>query len=103
MERIPNCRIVATKPAHIYGTERTPLLTEMNKMFTHPAERGEAAMGALKKHQMDYSAREAEQAKRSTHPDYDDEVCDEQMEALRKAAAPIMDQDEWTVVDGPAW
>lgn len=35
--------------------------------------------------------------------DYSDEVSDEQLNDLKKRAAPAIDEDEWEAVDGPAW
>ena len=35
--------------------------------------------------------------------DYDEEITDEQLEALRKAVAQCVESEEWEIVDGPAW
>lgn len=73
-------------------------------MFTQPAERGEAIMGALRKYQTEHSSVALERStKIPTQPDYDDEVTDEQLEALRRQVKPAIDADEWEIVDGPAW
>lgn len=35
--------------------------------------------------------------------DYCDEISDEYFGLIKKSADAILDQDEWEVVDGPAW
>lgn len=36
-------------------------------------------------------------------PDYSDEITQEQIEAARKQVSQLLDDDEWIIVDGPAW
>lgn len=60
-------------------------------------------MSALKKRNHDDIVELKRHNRPITQPDYDDEVTEEQLEELRKQVAPIIDSEEWELVDGPAW
>lgn len=60
-------------------------------------------MGALRKRETGYEPADIKHRRPPTQPDYNDEITDEQMDALRKQVAPAIEAEEWELVDGPAW
>lgn len=85
----------------IYEGERNPLLKKTINMFTPPADRGEAIMGALRKHADEHRFELRKPTREVPPAEYSDEVTDEQLEAARKKMAKEF--EDWIVVDGPAW
>jgi len=72
-------------------------------MFTAPALRGEAIMGALKIREAQFEPVERKSMHDPAQPDYNDEVTNDQLEAIQARVAQELDSDEWEIVDGPAW
>lgn len=60
-------------------------------------------MSALKKVET-YSQTHVQVPFREIAPaDYFDEISDDYLELIKKSASPFLDNEEWEVVDGPAW
>ncbi|GAA5666161.1 hypothetical protein Brsp07_04670 [Brucella sp. NBRC 14130] len=60
-------------------------------------------MSALKKVET-YSLTHVQVPFREIAPaDYFDEISDEYFELIKKTASSLLDDEEWEVVDGPAW
>lgn len=96
------CRIVATTRWPYIAIEREPLARRLPAVFIARRLRGEKIMGALKIRETDFTSVER-RPELPAQPNYDEEITREQIENARLQVAPLLDDDEWIMVDGPAW